>query len=238
MKIVETDLAWRCIFFPNATDTNVKDEKEKGYIVQFGEVEGEAVPKFIDYLKDKFSLESAIQYAKNIRECGICKTLNSQVDVVESVTVKDQYERPKTDIAEAVSALKEEVVSLKKKLEAPPERRNAAKDLYQKIAGDMFKSQFTPAGLIELSLIFDDDSFIEDLLPAQPSEEDLLDLRAQMASFWAGDEGRYKTPDQMRAYAKAQRDMVKTLRGEKVEDEEEKKTIRGRKLGKRVKIVA
>ena len=238
MKIIETDLAWRCIFFPNAKDTNVKDEKEKGYIVQFGEVEGEAVPKYIDYLKDRFSLESAIQYAKNIRECGICKTLNSQVDVVESVTVKDQYERPKADIAEAVSALKEEVVGLKKKLEGPPERRNAAKDLYQKIAADMFKSQFTPAGLIELSLIFDDESFIEDLLPNQPSEGDMLELRAEMASFWAGDEGRYKTPEQMRAYAKAQRDMVRTLRGEPVEEEEEKKVTGKRRLGKRVKIVA
>ncbi|MCK4399141.1 MAG: hypothetical protein KAV25_09135 [Methanophagales archaeon] len=237
MKITETDLAWRCIFFPDAIDTNVKDEKEKGYIVQFGEVGGEAVPKFIDYLKDKFSLESAIQYAKNIKECGICKTLNSQVDVVESVTVKDQYERPKADIAEAVSALKEEVVGLKKKLEGPPERRNAAKDLYQKIAADMFKSQFTPAGLIELSLIFDDESFIEDLLPDQPSEEDMLSLRAEMASFWAGDEGRYKTPDQMRQYAKNQRDMVKTLRGEPIEEEEEKPKAR-RLKGKRVKIVA
>ena len=238
MKIIETDLAWRCIFFPNAIDTNVKDEKEKGYIVQFGEVGGEAVPKFIDYLKDKFSLESAIQYAKNIKECGICKTLNSQVDVVESVTVKDQYERPKTDIAEAVSALKEEVVGLKKKLEGPPERRNAAKDLYQKISLDMFRSQFTNPGLIELSLIFDDESFIEDLLPNHPSEEDMLNLRAEMADFWSGDIGRYRTPDQMRQYAKAQRDMVKTLRGEKIEDEVEAKTTKRRKLGKRVKIVA
>ena len=238
MKIVETDLAWRCIFFPNATDTNVKDEKEKGYIVQFGEVGGEAVPKFIDYLKDKFSLESAIQYAKNIKECGICKTLNSQVDVVESVTVKDQYERPKTDIAEAVSALKEEVVGLKKKLEGPPERRNAAKELYQKIASDMFRSSFSKPGLVELALIFDDESFIEDLLPEHPTEEDMLDLRADMADFWSGDIGRYRTPEQMRAYAKTQRDMVKTLRGEPVEGEEEKKITRGRKLGKRVKIVA
>ena len=238
MIIEETESAWRCIFFPNATDTSVKDEKEKGYIVYFGEVDGEAVPKRIDYFKDKFSLESAIQYAKNIKECGICKSLNSQVDVVESVTVKDQYERPKNDIAGAVSALKEEVIGLKKKLEGPPERKSAAKDLYQKIASDMFKSQFTPAGLIELSLIFDDESFIEDLLPAQPSETDILDLRAEMASFWAGDEGRYKTPEQMRAYAKAQRDMVKTLRGEKIEEEEEKTTTKRRKLGKRVKIVA
>jgi hypothetical protein len=238
MKIIETDLAWRCIFFPNAIDTNVKDEKEKGYVVQFGEVEGEAVPKFIDYLKDKFSLELAIQYAKNIKECGICKSLNSQVDVVESVTVKDQYERPKADIAEAVSALKEEVIGLKKKLEGPPERRSAAKDLYQKIASDMFKSQFSKPGLVELALIFDDESFIEDLLPDHPSEEDMLELRADMADFWSGDIGRYRTPEQMRAYAKAQRDMVKTLRGEKVEDEGEEKTTKRRKLGKRVKIVA
>jgi len=237
MKITETDLAWRCIFFPDAIDTNVKDEKEKGYIVQFGEVGGEAVPKFIDYLKDKFSLESAIQYAKNIRECGICKSLNSQVDVVESVTVKDQYKRSTPDIAEAVSALKEEVVGLKKKLEGPPERRNAAKDLYQKIAGDMFKSQFSKPGLVELALIFDDESFIEDLLPEHPSEEDMLELRADMADFWSGDIGRYRSPEQMRAYAKTQRDMVKTLKGLPVEDEEEKPKAR-RLKGKRVKIVA
>ena len=238
MKITETDLAWRCIFFPNATDTNVKDEKGKGYIVQFGEVEGEAVPKFIDYLKEKFSLESAIQYAKNIKECGICKSLNSQVDVVESVTVKDQYKRSTPDIAEAVSALKEEVVGLKKKLEGPPERRNAAKELYQKIASDMFRSSFSKPGLVELALIFDDESFIEDLLPEHPTEEDMLDLRADMASFWAGDIGRYKSPEQLHEYAKLQRDLAKIARGEDVEEKEKEKTKPRRLKGSRVKIVA
>ena len=250
MIIEETDSAWRAIFFPDALISDITNEAEglvngvkdkwaeSGYRVQMGIIGGEHIPKFADYSKDRFSFEKAVELARGITGCGTCKRLNANVEKVEKVLLKDQYERPKTDIAEAVSALKEEVIGLKKKLEGPPERRNAAKDLYQKIAADMFKSQFTPAGLIELSLIFDDESFIEDLLPNQPSEGDMLELRAEMASFWAGDEGRYKTPEQMRAYAKAQRDMVRTLRGEPVEEEEEKKVTGKRRLGKRVKIVA
>lgn len=251
MIIEEKDSSWRAIFFPDAVDSDVTNEAEglvngvkdkwveSGYRVYMGFLGGEHVPKVVDYSKDRFSFEKAVELARGITGCGTCKRLNANVDKVEKVILKDQYKQSTPDIAGAVSALKEEVVELKKKLEAPPERRNAAKDLYQKIAGDMFKSQFSKPGLVELALIFDDESFIEDLLPEHPSEEDMLELRADMADFWSGDVGRYRSPEQMRAYAKAQRDMVKTLRGEKVEDEGDEKTTKRRKIkGSRVKIVA
>ena len=249
MIIEETDSSWRAIFFPDASFSDVTNEAEglvngvkdkwaeSGYRVQMGIVDGEHVPKFVDYSKGRFSFEKAVELARGISGCSICRRLNANVGKVEKVLLKDQYNQSKHDITEEVSSLKEEIATLKEKLEGPPERRNVAKDLYQKIALDMFKSSFTPAGLIELSLIFDDESFIEDLLPAHPSEEDILKLRAEMASFWAGEEGRYRTPEQMRLYAKQQRDLVRALRGEKIEDEEEKPKPK-RLKGRRVKIVA
>jgi hypothetical protein len=101
----------------------------------------------------------------------------------------------------------------------------------------MFKANFTKPGQIELALIFDDDSFIEDLLPENPTEEDMLSLEADMADFWAGDIGRYRTPEQLREYAKMQRNTIKALRGEPIDDEEEEvKVVKKKKSGHRTKV--
>jgi hypothetical protein len=87
-------------------------------------------------------------------------------------------------------------------------------------------------------LIFDDDSFIDDLLPDNPTEEDLLELRAKMSEFWAGDIGRYRNKEQLREYAKMQRNTIKALRGEPIDDddEEEVKVVKKRRSGQRTKV--
>jgi hypothetical protein len=87
-------------------------------------------------------------------------------------------------------------------------------------------------------LIFDDDSFIDDLLPETPTEEDLLELRAKMSEFWAGDIGRYRNKDQLREYAKMQRNTIKALRGEPIDDDdddEKPKTVK-KKHGTRTRV--
>ncbi|MCK4733128.1 MAG: hypothetical protein KAT65_11790 [Methanophagales archaeon] len=236
MIIKETEDSWRCIFFKDARDTSVKDEREKGYVVQFGEFREQAVPKYIDYSKANFSLEKAIQYAKNIKECAICKTLNANVDKIESMDLKDQYKKPEVTLdntKEELTQLKKEIVELKSLMK--PERKNVVEGVMSDITKDVIKTIFTVPGRIDMYLTTGDEAFIEDLIPERPTKEDVLEIRAQVADFWAGDIGRVRNEEQMKAYAKQQRDLIKTLRGEEIEEEEPKKKKFG---GKKVKVVA
>lgn len=246
MDIVETEDAWRAEFFPNAMNTELNDMwSDRGFRVQYGVLEGENVPKYIDYNKNKFTLEQAVAFAKNIRTCGRCKILNSAVDVVRNVKLVDNYPRPGNhdNVAAEMVKLKAEMSAIKSLLgEQKQTRKSSTHELAANIAMDMFKTNFTEPGRIELALIFDDDSFIEDLLPENPTEEDILELRAKMSEFWAGDIGRYRNKDQLREYAKMQRNTIKALRGEPLDDDEEEdvkaKTIKKRHGNRtRVKVV-
>ena len=236
MIIKETEDSWRCIFFKDARDTSVKDEREKGYVVQFGEFRDQAVPKYIDYSKANFSLEKAIQYAKNIKECAICKTLNANVDKIESMDLKDQYNKPEVTLdntKEELITLKKEIGELKSLMK--PERKNVVEGVMSDITKDVIKTIFTVPGRIDMYLTTGDEAFIEDLIPERPTKEDVLEIRAQVADFWSGSIGRVRNQEQMREYAKSQRDMIKALRGEPVEEEEKKKKFGGKK---KVKVVA
>ena len=224
--------AWRAEFFPDATPTEFKDMwSDKGFRVQYGVQDSENVPQYIDYDKKRYTLEEAVAFAKNIKTCGRCKILNSAVDVVRTVKLKDNYQssvpRAGLDVSveEELSKLRadyNEMKTLLRKVGAvSPTRKTATQELASNIAMDMFKTNFTEPGRIEMALIFDDDSFIDDLLPEHPTEEDLLELRAQMAEFWAGDIGRYRNTEQLRKYAKMQRNNIRALRGEEIEDEDE-----------------
>ncbi len=244
MDIVETEEAWRAEFFPNAVDTEFNNMwAEKGFRTQYATFQGENVPKYIEYDKSRFTLQEAVNFAKNIRTCGRCKVLNEAVDVVRNVKLKDNYQStpPVANGNESeLSKLKGEFKEMKKVLQGmtkSPTRKSATQELAANIAMQMFKANFTKPGQIELALIFDDDSFIEDLLPENPTDEDMLALQADMADFWAGDIGRYRTPEQLREYAKMQRNTIKALRGEPIDDEEEtQKTIKKKKSGERTKV--
>ena len=242
MDIIETEEAWRAVFFPNAMNAELKDMwSDRGFRVQYGLIDGENVPKHIDYSKSKFTLEEAVAFAKNIRSCDRCKILNSAVDVVQNIKLKDNYESALSGGNDELSKLRREFGEIKKQLQKmgkSPTRKSATQELASNIAMDMFKTNFTDPGRIELALIFDDDSFIDDLLPERPTEEDLLELRAQMSEFWAGDIGRYRNKDQLREYAKMQRNTIKALRGEPIDDddEEEKAKTVTRKHGKRTRV--
>jgi hypothetical protein len=240
MDIVETEAAWRAEFFPTATNTDQNDKwSERGFRVQYGIVDGETVPKYIDYDKTKITLDQAVEYAKNIRSCEHCKRINSTVDVVRNIKLKDNY-KSSGGSSNELSQLRSEFSELKKELQKrdnSPTRKSATHELATSIAMDMFKTNFTTPGRIELALIFDDDSFIDDLLPEKPNEEDMLELRAQMSEFWAGDIGRYRNKDQLREYAKMQRDTIKALRGEPIDDEEEDKAkVIKKKHGNRTRV--
>jgi len=245
MDIIETEDAWRAEFFPTAVNTGTKDSwTDKGFRVQYGNIHGENVPKYIDYNKVKYTLQEAVDFAKNIRTCGRCKVLNEAVDVVRNVTLKDNYQASAVatgnrGVDEEIAKLRSEFNELKTILKnaiPSPTRKTATQELASSIAMDMFKTNFTDPGRIELALVFDDESFIEDLLPDNPTEEDVRELRAQMAEFWAGDIGRYRTPEQLREYAKMQRNNIRALRGEPIEEEEEVvKTIK-KKSGHLTKV--
>ena len=244
MDIIETDNAWRAEFFPTATNTELKDMwSDRGFRVQYGIIQGENVPKFIDYNKNKFTLDQAVAFAKNIKSCGRCKILNSAVDVVRNVKLKDNYESTVSagSSGDELSKLKVEFNDIKtqlQKMNTSPTRKSATQELATNIAMQMFKANFTKPGQIELALIFDDDSFIEDLLPENPTPEDMLALEADMADFWAGDIGRYRNKDQLREYAKMQRNTIKALRGEEIDDDEEEEPakVTKKKHGKRTRV--
>ncbi len=243
--------AWRAEFFPDATPTEIKDMwSDKGFRVQYGIQEGENVPQYIDYDKNRYTLEEAVAFAKNIKTCGRCKILNSAVDVVRTVKMKDNYkssvpsEGLDISVESELSKLRadyNEMKTLMRKMGAvSPTRKTATQELASNIAMDMFKTNFTDPGRIEMALIFDDDSFIDDILPEHPTEEDIIELRAQMAEFWAGDIGRYRNAEQLRKYAKMQRNTIKALRGEEIDEDDEEEdtksiTVR-KKRGKLTKV--
>jgi len=241
MDIIETEDAWRAEFFPTAVNTGIKDSwNDKGFRVQYGNIQGENVPKYIDYNKARFTLQEAVDFAKNIRTCGRCKVLNEAVDVVSNIKLKDNYQSAagKVGVEAEIAKLKDDFNDIKMMLRdrgTAPSRKTATQQLATEIAMDMFKTNFTEPGRIELALIFDDDSFINDLLPDNPTQDDVLELRAKMAEFWAGDIGRYRTPEQLREYAKMQRNNIRALRGEPIEEEEEVK-ITKKKSGYRTKV--
>lgn len=252
MDIIETDDAWRAMFFPSATPTNMVDSwADKGFRTQLGIQEGVNVPQYIDYDSSRYTREQAIEFAKNIRTCGRCKILNNEVDVVRTISMKDNYQAPiprvptGKDVSTELAQLRadyNEMKSLIRKIGAEsPTRKTATQELASNIAMDMFKTNFTEPGRIEMALIFDDDSFIDDLLPDHPTEEDIMELRAQMAEFWAGDIGRYRDAKQLRQYARMQRNNIRALRGEEIEededDEEDTKSVAvRRKHGKLTKV--
>jgi hypothetical protein len=165
------------------------------------------------------------------------------VDVVRNIKLKDNYEATPSGGSsnDELSKLRREFGEIKKVLQRMNKsstRKSATQELASNIAMDMFKTNFTDPGRIELALIFDDDSFIDDLLPETPTEEDLLELRAKMSEFWAGDIGRYRNKDQLREYAKMQRNTIKALRGEPIDDDdddEKPKTVK-KKHGTRTRV--
>ena len=232
MEITETDSAYRAIYFKEAKDTSMKDEWAKGYVVQFGEINGEVVPKWIDYSKDKFTLDEAIKYAKNIKECAICNKINATVGEIERVVLKDQYKTQKPD---EIGELRRELNELKTSLKPDKKRKNVVESVMSDITKDVINTIFTVPGRLDMYMATDDEAFIAGLIPENPTKEDILEIRAQVADFWSGDIGRVRNPAQMREYAKSQRDMIKVMRGEEIEDEASKKKRSGKP---KVKIVA
>jgi hypothetical protein len=57
-----------------------------------------------------------------------------------------------------------------------------------------------------------------------------------MSEFWAGDIGRYRNKEQLREYAKMQRNTIKALRGEPIDDEEETVKAIKKKSGNRTRV--
>ncbi len=253
MDIIETDTAWRAEFFPHAEPTEFKDMwLDKGFRTQYAIQNGENVPQYIEYDKNRYTLEEAVAFAKQIKTCGRCKILNSAVDVLRTVKLKDNYQSnvprtaPASGMESELKQLRADYNEMKAQLRkigiTSPTRKTATQELASNIAMDMFKTNFTEPGRIEMALIFDDDSFIDDLLPDNPTEEDIMELRAQMAEFWAGDIGRYRDAKQLRKYAKMQRNNIKALRGEEIEEDEDddeedtKSTVTRKKSGKRTRV--
>jgi hypothetical protein len=177
----------------------------------------------MDIVETDNALEQAVAFAKNIKSCGRCKILNSAVDVVRNVKLKDNYQAESSSVsgnAPDLSAVQAELRELKaqlQKMNKSPTRKSATQELATNIAMQMFKANFTKPGQIELALIFDDDSFI------------------------AGDIGRYRNKEELREYAKMQRNTIKALRGEPIDDEDEEESVKVVKKGHgkrtRVKVV-
>jgi len=225
MILEETGTGYKFVYFPDARDTSTKDEwATRGFRVQFGEMNGHAVPKWIEYAKSRHSLESAVAYAKKITECAICKQLDANVGTLQ---LKDHYKAPLSTAPlfpamsnTTIEQLQREVNELKLKLAdtAPVDRSKVARNLFQDIAADYFKAQLTMPGLVQLAMIFDIPEFLDGVLPEEITEDVEDELKAQMGDFFAGDIGMFRSPEQMREYAKLHRDLAKIKRGEPVED--------------------
>jgi hypothetical protein len=85
-KIVETEEAWRAVFFPFATDLRLV-EKEK-YKLMLGGNDRKLLPKWLDYYKKYYTKEDAIGYASKINECKICMWIANLERAMTEITGK------------------------------------------------------------------------------------------------------------------------------------------------------
>lgn len=231
MKVYTTPQSFIFEYFPEARETGVSEDKEKGFRVQYGEVKYmnkfHAVPMWIEYFKDKFNYTEAKHFAQQITTCDICEKINANVGIIENIEerkeLQDNYVKPystepQTAVLAKLERLSEDVNELKSKTNTSTDE---AENLYLEMIMDVTTATMTPPGLIEVAILTKNPKLLRKILPK--SEEEKLALKAEMSEYLAGDIGRVRTKDQMREYAKLQRDMIKLMHGQEIEEEPEVK---------------
>jgi hypothetical protein len=219
MEITQTDEAWRVTFFPDLRDGLLKDEwAERGYRVQLGitnDPKEPYAPKWVDYDKNAFSIDDVVFYAKNIKECPLCKNLNAEVDVLKRIVIHSDGGEKKAEVSEGEAmdedklkkAIRQAIKELKSEGELE-EKGEKVSNLFQSMALDFFKSYFTEPGLLMLSIILDEPTLIEEIIPEGAGEKDMLALRALIADYLSGEIGLVRTPEELHEYSRSLKEVL------------------------------
>lgn len=195
MELTETDEGWLFTYFPDIPTAYTKDEwKEHGYRITIGTItqhdSTEFVPKSIEYAKSRFSMEEAINYAKNIKTCPLCKGLNAQIDLLTKIKLKDQMNPD----------------AVKVNVKEPEEKKKKPSSMFKDMFTTVFiDALFTRPGMFLIGSLLDDEGLMSLALPAEINDEQMREFIAELCDFFAGDIGLIRSPSELRSYSKSLR---------------------------------
>ncbi len=165
MRVRETDEGYIVEFFPEAKIVEVKEEPERGWKVEIGYLEKEDVfvPARVFYDK-RFTLEEVLKYARRLKECKICNELNRNVTDVEEIVAEDKLK----DYVQRMKSMREQI---KGNGESKKSERRKITEKLGKIA---LTKYYSPAELLLLGYLEEDDELIEIAMSSVKDVDDLF----------------------------------------------------------------
>jgi len=236
VRIVELDDRYRAYYFEDA-EPIPKDKVDKalktfpdgalrqgylyvdrwgsdGYIVVVGTKNGHFVPKYTDYSKDMYDLDTVMKLAKNIDKCGICRTLDKNVGKIERIDLLEN---------------KEENGENKVKSKKPS---SFLKDAFSSLFFDIL---LTKEGKFFLGALLDDEELLDEALPE--NEEEMYEFIANLADFLMGKKSIVRSPSDLAFISETARKKAETIRKMKEGGEDEKGGEKEEKKRKPVMIL-
>jgi len=168
MKVRETEDGYVVEFFPQAKVVDVKEEPERGWKVEIGYLENEDVfvPARVFYDK-RFTLEEVLKYARRLEECKICNSLNMNVTNVEEIVADDKLK----DYVRKAKEMRMRAAAVKGNGEKKEEEGKKITEKLGKIALTRF---YSPAEVLLLGYLADDDELIEIAMNSVKDVDDLF----------------------------------------------------------------
>jgi len=168
MKVRETEDGYVVEFFPQAKVVEVKEEPERGWKVEIGYLENEDVfvPARVFYDK-RFTLEEVLKYARRLEECKICNSLNMNVTNVEEIVADDKLK----DYVKKAKEMRMRAAAVKGNGEKKEEEGKKITEKLGKIALTRF---YSPAELLLMGYLADDDELIEIAMNSVRDVDDLF----------------------------------------------------------------
>ena len=171
MKVRETEDGYIVEFFPQAKVVDVKEEPERGWKVEIGYLEDEDVfvPARVFYDK-RFTLEEVLKYARRLEECKICNSLNMNVTNVEEIVADDKlkdYVKKAKEMRAAARAAGATRGNGEKKEEE-------GRKLTEKLGKIALTKFYSPAELLLMGYLADDDELIEIAMNSVKDVDDLF----------------------------------------------------------------
>jgi len=215
MEISETDFYYVASFFPNAEEVEIDDKPESGWKAVMGKLNGEHVVMKVMYAKDKFDLDKAIDLAKNIGDCAICKRLDADVAKVKQINLRGQQ----PIITPAAST----ILQTQQKSDAGSSLFNTGNPLEDMLVRLRFNTQLNPTGKALAALALDDDELAREVMPTDA--RGMVKLVADLTSYASGKGNIYRSPKEVEEYIKALHAGNKS-ETEKTEDKKKKSSIK------------
>jgi hypothetical protein len=209
---VSQDGYWYIVtFFENGVEEDVKTNEEKGWKVTTGFLEGEAVPIRAYYRQDMYTLDDVKKFAENLRECPICQRLGQDMSI-QSINVENNYQR-------AQPAFGGTGMGLNRRPQPTSPISDTGNMFMDTLFNALIDTTLTPLGKIMTAKMLDNDAMLENALPH--SDDDAVEIVAGYLSSDSPKDMIFKSPDEMKTYAKALRAGITPEEDEK---EEETKT--------------